>query len=96
MKITVNKFVHIDANSTAGKPKFDFFDCDMSDYGEVPIGQQDITIEIPDDFNPVPLQINALKEAQAKVRAEAESKIVALDEKIQKLLAIEAPVSPCV
>ena len=96
MKITVNKFVHVAVDGPVDSYKFNFFDCDMSGYGHIPINEQEITFEVPDDFNPVPLQINALKEAQAKVRAEAESKIVALDEKIQKLLAIEAPVSPCV
>ncbi len=94
MKVILNKFVHLGADSPPDKPVFSFFECDMTDYGYILIGEQEIAIEVPDDFNPVPIQISALKEAQQKIRAEAEQKTLVIEEKIQKLLAIEAPAIP--
>lgn len=90
-KITVRKFVHVPADTPPENPDFTFFNCDMKDYGYVLINEQDITIEVPDDFNPVPAAIAALRSKQQKIRAEAEQKSLLIDEQIQKLLAIEAP-----
>ncbi len=91
MRLTIKKVVHLNADSNWKEPAFSFFDCDMSEFGYIPISEQDISIDIPDDFNPIPMQINNLKEQQQKIRAEAEAKAQAIDKQIQKLLAIEAP-----
>lgn len=91
MKITVKKFVHLNADSPLDTPSFSFFECDMSEYGYIPISEQEITVEVPDWFNPIPIQVDCLKEQQRKIRAEAEAKVLFINEKIQKLLSIEAP-----
>ncbi len=94
MKIIIKKIVHLSLNSTATNPDYYFFDVDMSEYGYAPIGEeQEIALEVPDNFNPIPLQIQALKKEQQKIKTEAEMKTMALDAKIQTLLCIEAPKS---
>jgi hypothetical protein len=54
------------------------------------IGMQDIEVEIPDDFNPVPQQVAAIKMEQAAALAEYQDKVATLQERLSKLLALEA------
>ncbi len=93
MKLSITKTVHIglDDISNNENTKFSFFDCDMSEYGYVVLGEQEISIEIPDDFNPIPLKVRAIENEKRKIQLDCETKIIALNEKIQKLLCIEAP-----
>lgn len=56
----------------------------------VKIAHQEFTVEIPDDFDPRPIQIAALREERTKVTAEAEAKKANIDEQISRLLAIES------
>jgi hypothetical protein len=64
---------------------------DMSDYGYIPITTKDIevSIDIPEDFDPVNGHIDSLKAEKQKIAAEAQLKMNNLEEQIQSLLAIE-------
>lgn len=62
---------------------------DMSEYGYIAIVDQEVSIDIPDDFNPVPVEIEMLRKAKAKIQAEAQMKANAIDEQIGKLLCLE-------
>jgi hypothetical protein len=53
------------------------------------ISEQEFEVEIPDDFDPRPLQIKGLRAVKEKIIAEAHAKVINLEEQIQKLLAIE-------
>ena len=53
------------------------------------IRAHEITVDVPDDFDPRPHKIAALREQQNKVRAEMLKKINDLQEQINKLSAIE-------
>lgn len=92
MKMKIKKYLHISVDSSLENPNFTFFDCNMEGYGYIQVGEeQEITIEVPDNFNPIPKQIEALKNEQTRIQAEAQVKVMALNEKIIKLLFIEAP-----
>jgi hypothetical protein len=53
------------------------------------IREMEVEFEVPDDFDPVPKQIDMLKEAKQKLMADTQVKINNIDEQIQSLLAIE-------
>jgi hypothetical protein len=55
----------------------------------VKISHQEFEVDIPDDFDPRPIQIAALRAEKTKVMAEAEAKKQNIDEQISRLLAIE-------
>lgn len=56
---------------------------------EVVICEQAIEVEAPDDFDPRPTMIEALRAEQQKVRAEMAARIKQIDDRINSLLAIE-------
>jgi len=64
---------------------------DMTEFGYVTAATKDIEIEmeVPEDFDPVNSQIQALKEQKKKVEAGTQVMLNNLDEQIQSLLAIE-------
>ena len=67
------------------------FQADMSEYGYLLIGTVDVEVdyELPDDFNFTQLEIDNLKKEKKRIQAEANKKLVAIDEKIQSLQCIE-------
>jgi hypothetical protein len=52
------------------------------------IGPQEITIEVPEDFNPVPQQVAALKKQKAEALAAYLRTVAELNERLSKLLAL--------
>lgn len=93
MIVKIKKIVHISLDSSVDSPKFAFFDCDMTEYGYALIGEQEFSINIPENFNHVPLIVNSLRKEQQKIRLEAEMKIATVEERIQKFLALPSPKS---
>jgi hypothetical protein len=91
--IQVKAFVTLYCPAWQDKPEIELHVSDMStvsvDY--VIIREQLFDIEVPDNFDPRPLQIEALRKAKSKVYAEAEAKATNIEEQIQRLLCIEAP-----
>ena len=65
-----------------------YSDHDMSDQGWLKIGRAQITIAIDDQHQLVHAAIDSLRNAQKRVRAEAETRANAIEGQIQKLLAI--------
>ena len=53
------------------------------------VQEQDFEIDVPDNFDPTPQQIAALKEKKEELRAEMQLKLNNIDEQIQKLLSLE-------
>lgn len=64
--------------------------CDMSEYGYVTLGTHEITLDVPQisQTDLVLKQVDVLKTEKQRLQAETQVKLNALDEKIQKLLAI--------
>lgn len=60
----------------------------MADSTTVYIGSQIVTIEVPDDFDPVPSQVAALNAEKAALVAEHAKKLADVNELLQNLLAI--------
>ena len=54
------------------------------------VGEQEIEIEVPDDFDPRAQQIAALEAEKKKVMAEYQRTVTDITERINRLQAIEA------
>lgn len=94
MKVKTKAFVIYHANCGLrkdGTPYISLLDFDGSKYNTdlVAIRHQEFEVEIPDDFDPRPKQIEALKAEARKVKAEAHKKITEIEDAISKLTAIE-------
>ena len=67
-------------------------DNDMTAYGWVKIGTAHITLDALDDQEIAAGEIAILKDAKRKLQAETEAKLTVIEERIQSLLALPAPV----
>ena len=90
MKVTIKGIIHY-RKRPLDEPKYVFYECNMSDCGPhyVPMFEHQFDVEIPDNFDPTPKMIAALKAAKQKILADANVKANNIDEQIQKLLCIE-------
>ena len=52
------------------------------------IGTQQVTVEIPDDFNPVPQQVAALEAEKAAALEQYQRSVADINDRLSKLLAI--------
>lgn len=85
-------------NKYMSKPQIIFNEYDMRTWdeasrdGRVHITEHSFEVDVPDDFDPRPQMISALKAEQRAVRAAMSKRIMELDEQINRLLAIEMTV----
>ena len=90
MKRTINGFITWQQYSRV--PVISFFTVDPrtidSLNGVVVVREHSFEIEVPDDFNPVPLQVAALQAEKQKGRAHFARNEIRIDAEIGKLLAI--------
>lgn len=91
MKVKIKGFVHWHKYEWDSEPQYAIWRCDMSDNGPeyVCIGEREFETEIPDDFDPRPSQISALRKAKQEILADAQLKVNNIEEQIQSLLCIE-------
>lgn len=54
------------------------------------ISEQQVTVEVPDDFNPVPAQVAALEAQKAAALAEYQKAVAQINDRLSKLLALSA------
>ena len=52
------------------------------------INEQTVTVEVPEDFNPVPAQVAALEKAKAEALAAYQKTVGELNDRLSKLLAL--------
>ena len=71
-----------------GKDDFTVFPFDMSSCGYVLVGKQQIEFEVPDDFNPVPVQVAMLEAEKEKAMQEFNIRVARINEQISKLQAL--------
>ena len=57
--------------------------------GRIFVKEHLTTVEVPDDFDPRPLQVQMLEAEKQKARADFQARITEIDRQIQSLLAIE-------
>ena len=93
MKIELKGFVF--CRASGGKIEFELtpWDCrlwgETAQDGRVYVKEHTTTVEVPDDFDPRPLQVAALEAKKQTVSAEFQARITEIDRQIQSLLAIE-------
>ena len=67
----------------------DLWMCKVSEEEDrVYVGAQTLTIEVPDDFNPIPAQVAALEKEKAAALAAYQRSVADINERLSKLLAI--------
>ena len=88
MKHTKEMYVHW-RQSYKGADEWNLFSCDMSEYGHVLVGKQQIEFEVPDDFNPVPIQVAMLEKEKEKAMQEFNERVFRINEQIGKLTCLE-------
>jgi len=93
MLIELKGFVF--CRASGGKVEFELlpwdcrtWDASLAD-GRIFVKEHLTTVEVPDDFDPRPLQVQMLEAEKQKARAEFQKRITEIDRQIQSLLAIE-------
>lgn len=92
MKVTIKGFVTCTQYDWDDKPAFSFYSFDPTDYDSstVKVMAHEFEVEVPDNFDPRPGQVAALKAKKEKVQAEFAAKVKEIDDRINSLLAIAA------
>ena len=85
MKVTIKGFVHKDKYDD----EFIMYPHDMSSYGYLLVGGYQFDFEIPASFNPVALEIAALKKKSEKLSDEYMQQIGEIKRRISELTCIE-------
>jgi hypothetical protein len=90
MKIKTTVHIHYSKCSWEETHEYLVFSHKMDDTNyRVHIGEQEIEIELPDDFDPRSRQIAALEAEKKRVMAEYQKTVTDITERINKLQAIE-------
>jgi len=92
MKVEINGYVTCTQYSWDDKCTYSFhgFDPTGFDSNTVIVMKHSFEVEVPDNFDPRPGKVAALKAEKEKVQADFSKRVMELDEKINSLLAIEA------
>ena len=90
MKIKITAHIHHNQYSWDETGEYQLFcvkldDCEHRTY----VGEQEIEIEVPDDYDPRAQKIAALEKQKQKVMAEYHKTVTEINERISKLQAIE-------
>jgi len=92
MKVTIKGFITCQQYDWDDKPTFSFYGFDPTSYDSstVKVMEHEFEVEVPDNFDPRPGQVAALKEKKERMQAEFASKVKEIDDRINSLLAIAA------
>ena len=91
MKIKTTAHVHYQKFSWEKKGEYRLASFQMDDSLErTYVGQQQIEIEVPEDYDPRAQQIAALEALKHKVMADYHKSVMEINDRIGKLLALEA------
>ena len=93
MKITINGFVLWKKEDYEGEGHFYFKDWEYPEGGYGTVQPQTIEFDVPANFNPIPGQLNILKEQEQALRAKFADDMTTIEERRSKLLAIAHEVS---
>lgn len=95
-KHTIHGFITMRMPMYEGDPqagKVDYYTYDPRKYSGnenlVIVREEDIVLDVPDDFDPRPVMVDALREQKVAVMAEATKRATQIEQRIQSLLAIE-------
>ena len=92
MKVTIKGFITCQQYSWDDKPTFSFYSFDPTSYdpSTVKVMEHEFEVEVPDNFNPRPGQVAALKAKKEEIQAQFAAKVKEIDDQINSLLAIAA------
>lgn len=100
MKVTIKAHVHAkkvgryDADTQTFKEEMGFevypFDMSGSSGDRVLVGVQEISVDVPEDFDMRSGLVKNLEAEKKRLMAEFQARVTAIDNQIQKYLAIEA------
>jgi hypothetical protein len=90
MKIKTIAYVHHIKYNWEEKGTFCLFSCKLEDDdNRTYVGEQEVEIEVPDNFDPRPNQIVALEAKKRKAMADYQRTVEEINERISKLQALE-------
>jgi len=90
MKTTMTAHLHYLKYTWEEKGEFELFTCKFNDdEHRTYIGEREVVVEVPDDYDPRAQQIAALEKQKQKVMADSQKTITEIDGKISNLQALE-------
>ena len=90
MKIKLTASIHFVKYSWEDKGEFQIYSCKMSDAEHrTYVGDQEIEIEIPDNYDPRAQQIAALEQELKGIMADYQKSVTDINRRISELQAIE-------
>jgi len=91
MKIKTIAHIHLQRYSWEEKGEYRLASFKLDDNeNRTYVGEQEIEIEVPDNYDPRAQQIAALEALKQKVMADYHKSVMEINERIGKLLALEA------
>jgi len=91
MKIKTIAHIHLQKYSWEEKGEYRLASFKLDDNeNRTYVGEQEIEIEVPDNYDPRAQQIAALEALKQKVMADYNKSVMEINERIGKLLALEA------
>ena len=91
MKIKTTAHVHYQKYAWQEKGEYRLASFKLDDTAErTYVGEQEIDVDIPDDYDPRAQQIAALEALKQKVMADYHKSVMEINDRIGKLLALEA------
>lgn len=93
MKVSAEVFIHWKKQFDPDAHGFHIWQTDMSQYGYVLVNKQAVEFEVPDDWDPTPVQIDMLQKEIQKAEKEFSDRVMRLKEEISKLQAISYEVA---
>lgn len=88
MKVTINAFVYQNTSFCGEITHSIHMWDDWSNPHTALVGPVEVSYEVPDDFDSRPPRIAALQKEKSEIQAEANKKVVDIEQKIAELLAI--------
>jgi hypothetical protein len=90
MKVKITAYIHYLKYSWDDEGKFEVFSFKLDDDdSRTYVGEQEIEVEVPDNYDPRAQQIAALEKHKQKVMADFQRSVDGINEKISKLQALE-------
>jgi len=91
MKVTINGWVHCRKYPWESELVYEFWTFKMETSLEyTPMFEHQFEVEVPDKFDPTPMQIEVLRATKQSILAESQVKANNIDQQIQELLCIES------
>lgn len=90
MKITLTAHIHFVKYSWETEGEFQLFSVKLEDSNyRTYVGEQEIEIEVPDNYDPRAQQIAALEKQKQKIMADFQKSVAEINERISNLQALE-------